>query len=91
MSLATIEVGVIFLQGRATRSLFVEPSDSAPWDQSSVVSGGHLLDVDGLKLERSNLAMSLITLCMLTALDLSRKQVRHVVLIVEYAEPLFHW
>ncbi len=44
-------------------------------DSSAIVSGAHLMDTDGGLVAKANLNMSLITICMLTALDLARNQV----------------
>jgi hypothetical protein len=41
-----------------------------------MVSGAHLLDTEGNRVEKTALNMSLITICMLTAVDLARKQVK---------------
>jgi hypothetical protein len=49
--------------------------DSAPWDSKIIVSGTHLVDTDGHRIAKSNLNMSMITLCMLSAIDLSHNQV----------------
>ncbi len=44
-------------------------------DSTTIVSGAHLMDTEGGQMEKSNLNMSLITICMLTAIDLARNQV----------------
>jgi hypothetical protein len=41
----------------------------------TIVSGTHLLDTEGNRIEKTAVQMSLITICMLTALDLARNQV----------------
>jgi len=44
-------------------------------DSTTIVSGTHLMDTEGGQIEKTNLNISLITLCMLTAIDLARNQV----------------
>jgi hypothetical protein len=44
-------------------------------DSTTIVSGAHLMDTEGGQIEKTNLNISLITLCMLTAIDLARNQV----------------
>lgn len=45
-------------------------------DSSDIISGAHLLDSEHGGVEKNKMSMSLITLSMLTAIDLARNQVR---------------
>jgi len=44
-------------------------------DSTTIASGTHLMDTEGGQIDKTNLNMSLITICMLTAIDLARNQV----------------
>ena len=44
-------------------------------DSSDIISGAHLLDSEYGGIEKNKMNMSLITLCMLTSIDLARNQV----------------
>ncbi|CAF3289212.1 unnamed protein product [Rotaria sp. Silwood2] len=46
----------------------------SPLDSTTIISGGHLMDSEGDKIKKDELSMPLITLCMLTAIDLVRNQ-----------------
>ncbi|CAF2785557.1 unnamed protein product [Rotaria sp. Silwood2] len=48
----------------------------SPLDSTTIISGTHLMDTDGGSIEKKDLNMSLITICMLTAIDLARNQKR---------------
>ncbi len=51
-------------------------------DSTTIVSGTHLLDIEGGRKEKTSIDMSLITICMLTAIDLTRKQVDEVLFFI---------
>ncbi|CAF3553209.1 unnamed protein product [Rotaria sordida] len=48
----------------------------SPLDSATIISGTHLMDTDGGNITKSDLNMPLITICMLTAIDLARNQKR---------------
>ncbi|CAF1216648.1 unnamed protein product [Adineta steineri] len=50
----------------------------SPLDSTSIVSGAHLLDTKGDHTDKTAIAMSIITICMLTAVDLARNQ-KHLI------------
>ncbi|CAF1320705.1 unnamed protein product [Rotaria sordida] len=47
----------------------------SPSDLTTIISGTHLINTRGVRIEKAELNMPLVTLCMLTAIDLSRNQV----------------
>ncbi|CAF3639029.1 unnamed protein product [Rotaria socialis] len=48
----------------------------SPLDSTTIISGAHLMDTEGGQLPKSDLNSALITICMLTAMDLVRNQKR---------------
>ncbi|CAF5146576.1 unnamed protein product, partial [Rotaria magnacalcarata] len=51
----------------------------SPLDSATIISGAHLMDTEGGQLPKSDLNSSLITICMLTAMDLVRNQVNNLI------------
>jgi hypothetical protein len=56
--------------------------DVSPLDSTTILSGTHLMDTEGGQLAKTDLNMSIITLCMLTAIDLARKQVNVFIRVI---------
>ncbi|CAF3640658.1 unnamed protein product [Rotaria sp. Silwood1] len=50
----------------------------SPLDSTTIISGAHLMDTEGDQIQKDELSMPLITLCMLTAIDLARNQKRPI-------------
>ncbi|CAF1146931.1 unnamed protein product [Adineta ricciae] len=46
----------------------------SPLDSNTIVFGCHLIDTKGIALNKSELDMSIISICMMTAIDLARNQ-----------------